>query len=268
MYNADMISVIGKRTSNEDKHFILQNIDGKDETKAPINLYGVCDGHGGRFVSKFLSEKLPCVFINNQVAYPLKTTFVKQVFQYFQDELKKNHLKNAINTGSTCLIVVQYMKGPNMFLNVINTGDSRCIICRNNIGISLTKDHKPDMPEEKTRIKELGGEIEFDAEDDCCRIKGLSVSRAFGDIAASPYVVCTPDMFKYEIKSQDKFMVIACDGLYDVLDNQTIVNFILNQCYDLKTGMRTTTKIAKKLAEYAISKGSMDNITVIVVFFK
>src|SRR5436305_1930508 len=72
------------------------------------------------------------------------------------------------------------------YINVINTGDSRCIICRDNLGIPLSKDHKPNWPEERYRIQQLGGKIYYDGDD--YRIKDLSVSRAFGDIDAEPYV--------------------------------------------------------------------------------
>ena len=50
------------------------------------------------------------------------------------------------------------------------------MLCRDNFAIPLTKDHKPDFPEEKARIQALGGEIKFDGAD--YRIRDLSVSKA------------------------------------------------------------------------------------------
>jgi serine/threonine protein phosphatase PrpC len=64
-------------------------------------------------------------------------------------------------------------------------------------------------------------------------------------------------------------MVLACDGLWDVLQNQDVVNFVLSNSYDEKNNrINKNTNIARKLAEYAIMRGSGDNITCIVVFFK
>jgi serine/threonine protein phosphatase PrpC len=64
-------------------------------------------------------------------------------------------------------------------------------------------------------------------------------------------------------------MIMACDGLWDVFDNQEAVNVVLGTCYDMNTGKRNDSKtnVAKKLAELALAKGSTDNITVSVVFF-
>lgn len=261
------VSMKGKRDQNEDKHNIIANLDGKNKTLSPVNFYSVYDGHGGKFVSKFLYDNLPQCFTDKRVVYPLKNKYVKQVFDYWQNELKTKHLKNAINTGSTCLVVIHFKDESCEYLNVLNTGDSRAMICKNNIGNALNKDHKPHWPEELTRIKSLGGQITFDGYD--WRIQDLSVSRAFGDISSEPYVTHLPDMYKYKITNDDKFMVIACDGLWDVCSNQDVANFVLENCYDLKNNTRINknTNIAKKLGEFAIeTKGSGDNITIIVVF--
>jgi len=261
-------SLIGKRKQNEDKHRVIVNINGEDSTKAPINYYGVYDGHGGKFVSKFLHDNLPDTFMNKKISYPLKKTFAQAVYKYFQNILKEQHLQLASNAGSTCLSVIHYKHGDVQHLNILNVGDSRCIICRNNIGIPLTKDHKPNWTEEHSRIKLLGGDIVFDGYD--WRIQDLSVSRAFGDITCEPYVTCDPEVFRYTITNDDKFIVLGCDGLWDVMTNQDVVNYILENCYDLtiKNRINTNINIAKKLANFAIERGSTDNITIVIVFLK
>ena len=123
------------------------------------------------------------------------------------------------------------------------------------------------MPEERHRISKLGGKPYFDGED--WRISDLSVSRAFGDIDAGPCVTHTPDIFQYRLEKSDKFLVLACDGLWDVLNNNDAVNFILNNCYDNTLTKRINKKqdIAQQLAEHALRKGSTDNITIVIVFF-
>lgn len=260
------VSVKGKRPQNEDKHNIILNMDKPSDKTSPVNYFAVYDGHGGKFVSKFLHDNLPQFFTDKRVEYPLKKDYINKVYSYFNQILKTKYVDKATHTGSTCLIVLHYKKEDNNFLNVLNTGDSRCILCRNNLEFALTKDHKPNWPEENLRIKNLGGEIVFDGYD--WRIKDLSVSRAFGDIDADPYVTNYPDIYRYKLTNNDKFIVLACDGLWDVMSNQDVINFILDNCYDMSTNVRINKNIniGKKIAELAIGKGSGDNITVIVVF--
>ena len=247
---------------------IVLNLNGKNPNNANVNYYAVYDGHGGKFVSKFLHDHLSQCFVDKRVTYPLKKTFVKQIYNFWQNTLKKEHSKNSYNTGSTCLVVIHYKTDGAEYLNILNTGDSRCAICRNNLGIPLTKDHKPNWPEEQTRIKELGGEIVFDGYD--WRISDLSVSRAFGDVSAEPYLTCMPDIFRYKLTEGDKFIILACDGLWDVMSCQDAANYVLEYCFDSNTGARINihVNIAKKLADYAIARGSTDNVTIIIVFFK
>jgi len=260
-------SIKGKRPQNEDKHDIIENINGYDKKKAHVNYYAVYDGHGGKFVSKYLSDNLPQFFTDKRLQYPLEKKYIEKLYSSFKQIFKTRYVAQATHTGSTCLVAIQYKKNDVNYLQILNTGDSRCILCRNNLEVPLTKDHKPNWPEEKLRITLLGGQIIFDGTD--WRIKDLSVSRAFGDIDAEPYVTNYPDSSTYKLTSGDKFIVLACDGLWDVMTNQDVVNFILDNCYDLRTNTRINKNIdiAKKLAEFAIINGSMDNVTIIVVFF-
>ena len=67
---------------------------------------------------------------------------------------------------------------------------------------------------------------------------------------------------------------MGCDGLWDVIENQDAIDFVLKKCYDIKGGRRILkgkdekNNIAKKLADFAIKKGSSDNVSVIIVFFR
>lgn len=266
------VSMKGKRPQNEDKHNYILNLDPSYETydpnKAPINYYAVYDGHGGKFVSTYLHEHLPICFMDKRMEYPLKKTFVKQIYSHWQNELKSKYFKYTENCGSTCLIVIHYKINNVEYLNVLNTGDSRCIMCRNNMGNSLSLDHKPGMPAERSRIEALGGKVTWDGFD--YRVSdSLSVSRSFGDFSVEPYVTAYPDIYKYKLTNNDKFIVLMCDGVTDVLSNDEIVNFVLDNCYDMRTEQRINKNIniAKKLAQHAIQKGSTDNVTCIIVFF-
>ena len=261
-------SLKGYRSQNEDKHNVILHKSCRDKTVAPVNLLAVYDGHGGKKVSEYLSNSLPPFFTNKKVAYPLSKDYVNTVYDRLQQVLRYNHKDYSYTSGSTCLVVINFKHKDSEYINVMNTGDSRCVLCRDNVAIALTKDHKPHWPEEKYRISKQGGTdlIKFDGDD--WRIKDLSVSRAFGDIEATPYVTHRPDFFKYKLSSQDKFIIIACDGLWDVVTNQEAVNFVLTNSYDISTKKRLKTKanLATQLARYAIAKGSGDNVSIIIAF--
>jgi serine/threonine protein phosphatase PrpC len=262
-------SLKGIRDQNEDKHCVILNNDKKDNKIAPVNLYSVFDGHGGRYVSSFLANNIPHIFTHKQVTYPLNKGFVCKVFDHLQNILRTKHHNHSHHCGSTALIAIQFKKDDSDYINILNLGDSRGILCRDNIGIPLTKDHKPHWPEEKKRITQLGGNIKMDRDGEW-RIQDLSVSRAMGDLDSEKYVSHTPDIFRYKIEKNDKFMVLACDGLWDVLSNQDVINFILDVSYDENLLYRKNKHInvAKLLAEHAIKSGSGDNVSILVIFFK
>jgi serine/threonine protein phosphatase PrpC len=262
--NVHSISLKGLRDQNEDKHDIIININGNSPQLNKINLFSVYDGHGGKQVSKYLKQHLSSFFTNKKVAYPLNKQTVYTIYDSIQQSLKNTPY--AQYSGSTAIVVIMFKSGDATYLNILNVGDCRCVLSRDNIALSLTKDHKPHWPEENSRITQLGGKIVFDGFD--FRIKDLSVSRAFGDLDACPYVTHRPDIYRYRIDKNDKFFVIACDGLWDVLHNHDVVNFILTTCYDISTAKRINknVNIARKLAEYALKKGSTDNISIIIVF--
>lgn len=266
------VSKKGKRAQNEDKHSIITNLNGQwnkeyKKNYGHINYYGVYDGHGGKFVSDFLSERIPSLFLGKNTRYPIKEKDAEGAYEYVQQILRTEYKAKALNCGSTCLAIVHFALGDKEYLNVFNTGDSRAVLCSNSLAVPLTKDHKPNWPEEMGRIKKAGGEVYFDGCD--YRVKDLSVSRAFGDIDAEPFLTNKPDVFLYRLTKKDKFMVLACDGLWDVMSNQDVVNFVLENCYDLEKEERINKKIniAKKLADLAIQKKSGDNVTILVVFF-
>ena len=261
------VSLKGMRPSNEDAHKINLNLTKKNKNEAQINFYLCSDGHGSSFVSKYLSENLFNYFNDKCVKYPLDIDYVNKVYDKLQNDLIKNHNNEALNSGATCVVVFQYKVKHKDYIDILNTGDSRVVLCRNNIGIPLTIDHKPENPIEKRRIKKLGGVVRKDG--DVYRIADLSVSRAFGDIHASKYVTHKPDYFSYKLSKNDKFICIACDGLWDVFNSQSLVDYILNNFYDENMKrIKSEINIARRVSEYAIrSLGSSDNVSCIVVFF-
>lgn len=252
-------SVKGRRETNEDRHNIILNINGNDVDSNPINLFGIYDGHGGSWVSKYLEANIPNYYMNKKFIPPFNEEFHEKVFQLIQSQLLKNKL--GYSNGSTCLLNIMYKYEDSIFMNVVNLGDSRmCIIDTNGISKSVTKDHKPDDTIEEIRLKKIGGEIYKDSEG-IVRIGDLSLSRAFGDGDNSPYISQKPDVFLKKITPQTKYIVMACDGLWDIIESEDLGK-IINKI--LKVSSKKNN-LAVELAKFALDKGSRDNVSVIVI---
>jgi internalin A len=137
-----------------------------------------------------------------------------------------------------------------------NCGDQRAVLCRKGQAFALTKDHKPENPSEMARIARSGG---FVAESR--RVNGLlALSRAIGDIGVQPHVTFEPDIIVVELTEHDEFVIMACDGVWDVLSSEQAVYLALAES--------SPSRAANRIREYAFSLGSTDNISVIVYQLK
>lgn len=262
-------STIGRRQSNEDQHFSMLNKNSpKKKNILPINLVCVFDGHGGKAISKYLKDNLPNLILKKTKSMSIFSDkksiigyYFSKLFDTIQNNLKKNHPIIASRCGSTALCGLHYNdKNDQPKLILANVGDSRAVLCNSkNEATGLTIDHKPNLQSERKRIEKLGGKIRFDGVD--WRIKDLSLSRAVGDLDTYPYVTHRPEVFRYKLNKKDKFVIFACDGLWDVFSNQKAVNFVNKYLQSNYTG-----NIAKKLCEEAIKKGSYDNVTVVILY--
>jgi serine/threonine protein phosphatase PrpC len=102
-----------------------------------------------------------------------------------------------------------------------NAGDSRCVLARGTNALEMSEDHKPDNEGELKRIEAAGGFVEEG------RVRGiLSLSRALGDLeyklnrkvgVEAQMITCVPEIKRVELTGEDKFFVIACDGIWDCL---------------------------------------------------
>lgn len=252
-------SVKGRRETNEDRHNIILNINGENPDLNSINLLGIYDGHGGSWVSKFLEANMPNYYMDKKFVPPFDEEFHIKVFKLIQSQLLKNDL--GYSNGSTCLLNIMYKYKDSIFMNIVNLGDSRMtIIDINGISKPVTKDHKPDDTIEEIRLKKMGGEIYKDSEG-VVRIGDLSLSRAFGDGDNSPYISQKPDIFFKKITPQTKYIVMACDGLWDIVKSEDLGK-IINKI--LKANPKVNN-LAVELAKYALDEGSGDNVSIIVV---
>lgn len=279
-------STTGTRQHNEDAMDLINNLDNSNKSCVPILYAGVFDGHGGGDISKALvdNDKVNIGKYFCNVSSPIATklsaskTFNSKMGTLFfriQEKLK-NYYPKSNTMGSTALVSLLYPRSENsnkLNLKIINLGDSRATLCNEyNIAQQLTLDHKPHLFCERGRICLMGGSIEMSEGDDP-RISGMSVSRSFGDLD-NKYISQEPDVFDYSL-TDEKFIIMACDGVWDVLNNQDVVDYVLDKYAHLKTTNRNLTNlkaksennIAQKLAEYAIEKKSTDNISITIIFF-
>jgi serine/threonine protein phosphatase PrpC len=172
----------------------------------------------------------------------------KSSFELLNEDMQKLKLSG----GSTA--VVAYFKGPELFL--ANVGDSRAVLCQNDgKALRVTTDHKPDLPAERERIEKSGGWIKNGA------ITGtLAVSRALGDFSYKPFISCEPDVFgPFRFLEESLFLILACDGLWDVVTDEEAVEMVLNS--------KNPEDAAVKLRDRAVKAHSKDNISVLVIFF-
>jgi len=159
---------------------------------------------------------------------------------------------------------------------IANAGDSRAVLCRGGKAIALSRDHKPNCPDEIARIVEAGGFVTLG------RTNGqLAVSRALGDCMFKgfddenasprherelPTVTSEPEITEIPISCEDEFLVIACDGLFDVMSNEDVVRFVRASRSET-TGMPfDLSRVASDLVDHAIEDlNSKDNVSCIVI---
>jgi serine/threonine protein phosphatase PrpC len=239
----------GLRPTMEDAHRI--------EINKNYAFFGLFDGHGGRTVADIVAKNL-----HTNVMLEFEKTNYSDMHEALKESFIKTHreLDYKIARNQGCTAVAAVVKDKTLY--VANAGDSRAILCSESIAIPLTMDHKPDRPDEKQRIENLGGKVITWG---VPRVNGnLAISRAIGDKDLNPYVIPEPEITKHNLTSKDIFMIIACDGVWDVIDNQTAVNIVkqaLTQNPDLNAA-------ATQLTNEALKRGSTDNVSVMIVNLK
>jgi len=144
-------------------------------------------------------------------------------------------------------------------LVIANVGDSRAVLCDGGKAVQLSIDHKPNLFSEKERIESAGGMVVWAG---TWRVGGiLAVSRAFGDRPLKKYVIATPHtMVIEELNESHEFIVLATDGVWDVMTNEEVVQMVREE--------QDTERAASTLTSTAVTRGSTDNISCVVVRFK
>ena len=173
-----------------------------------------------------------------------------------------------------CTAVVALKKGSDLY--VANAGDSRGVLCRDGMAIALSEDHKPAQQIERERIIRAGGFVSDIG--GVTRVNGnLNLSRAIGDLKykgntslppKDQIISAHPDVMKISLLPQDQFFVLACDGVWDVMTNQQVVDFVKERldkgmipkeisCELLDACLATDPKEARGIG--------CDNMTIVIV---
>jgi serine/threonine protein phosphatase PrpC len=136
-------------------------------------------------------------------------------------------------------------------------------IFRGGNAILISTKHTPDDPEEKDRVTKAGGAVVWYG---AWRVNGLlSVSRSIGDNSLSSVVIADPSTKREQRTEQDEFIIVATDGLWDVVKHQEACD-IVREC--LKNAPGSRKLLASMLMEEAIKRKSNDNVTVLIIFFE
>ncbi|PQQ21013.1 putative protein phosphatase 2C 60 [Prunus yedoensis var. nudiflora] len=171
-------------------------------------------------------------------------------------------------SGSTACVAILR----NNQLVVANAGDSRCVISRKGQAYNLSRDHKPDLELEKERILKAGGFIHAG------RVNGsLNLARAIGDMefkqnkflpAEKQIVTASPDINTVELCDDDEFIVLACDGIWDCMSSQQVVDYVHRTTglgKQVVCGVRES--LDRCLAPTTAGGEGCDNMTMIIVQF-
>lgn len=289
VFTASAHSIQGFRTYMED--YCVVKDDGS------LRLYAVLDGHGGFKVSRYAQERLVDAVVaaleeEERMSYESASSSTVENYA--------NALQNALGTiddevqqvrqwsfqGTTAVVCQLLTINNTKLLLTANIGDSRAVLSRHGFAHSLSRDHKPNDPEERERIEGVGGSVVYQdfggMDGGVYRVNGvLALSRAIGDRSERPAVVADPELTIVEVKDSstegnatpcfDEFVVIASDGLWDVLSNQHVVDWVhlMLQKVDREQSLQQRSDtIACGLVEEALRRGSYDNISVVIVWIQ
>ena len=277
----------GVEKTNQDNFFIYNNFVNNSS-----NIFiGVCDGHGscGHDVSGYLVNNLPqnlnaslikenILDISNanfeEISKIISSTFIQT-----DTNLVNNDKVDSTFSGTTCSSLIYT---PERIISA-NVGDSRCVIGKfdgkNWSAKNLTRDHKPNEPDESKRILENGGRVESFKDDDGefvgpervwlkeDDIPGLAMSRSFGDeIAHTVGVTAEPEIFDYNFVHEDKFLLLGSDGIWEFITSEECVNIVKD--YYLKDDIDGALSYLYKESSkrWIMEEEVIDDITLIIVF--
>lgn len=264
------------RSYNEDRVSIIPRLHISD-TYPKISYFGLFDGHGGSFCANFLADHLHRYIFRLMNNGEDIIDSIKQGFLQAENDFTSESLSSNFDNSGSCAICALVLQN-HIFL--ANVGDSRAIISYGNgkITAQVSIDHKPDEENEKNRIQKAGGVIVRTGALQVARVMPgrLSVSRSFGDLNAKikklggkpGVVVASPDVFRVKLTDNLDFLVLASDGIFDVLRNDEVAEVVLVALRACGNSHERAGKAARDVVERALEKRTSDNVTCVVLVFK
>jgi len=256
----------GWRITMEDAHTHILTM--ADDKKAAF--FAVYDGHGGSKVATYVSRNLHRTILRRPEYKDgrYEDAIVAGYLECDQKMRTEESLKDEMS-GSTAVSAL--LRGSDLYVG--NVGDSRCIACIDGVADPLSVDHKPSDPLEKARIVNAGGFVELN------RVNGnLALSRAMGDFSfkqnanLSPedqIVSGCPDVVCRSVSQDWQFVLLACDGIWDVLSNQEVADFVIRR---IANGLEPEIICEELMNRCLATDNNMgglgcDNMTVVLVCF-
>lgn len=270
----------GTRKTMEDQHKAMLSTDlvTPRDRSAPrlaigIPFFGVYDGHGGQQCAEFLRENLHTLILSHAHARDDPQRAIKDGVEEAEKLFMEKCRTERIESGSTVAVALVVDE----LLITGNVGDSEIVLCRNGTAKVLTVKHTLSANEaEVERVKGCGGRIfhsrvghpKFNP-----MLVSLAVSRAVGDAGfkleeytdgKESGLIAEAETSVTELERDDEFMIIGCDGVWDVLSYQGAVDF----CRKLITEGKDTQHVTEQLCQEALRLGSTDNVTALFVSLK
>eukprot|EP01035_Chromulina_nebulosa_P017718 gene17718-23310_t len=285
---------------NEDRALTIPSLSSHSQ----YGLFGVFDGHGGSFCSEYLKNNLSNI-VSSQLDIHLSSTsnieeslvaVLKKSCELIEKELREipkltvtrpktaaGKLKAADTSGSTaiiCLISTTHFA-------IANIGDSRAVLGSTREStcecIPLSFDHKLNVLSEKERVEATGANVSQVGDNSDVYeviVKGcderLRMSRSFGDFLFKSNdelswdkqaVIAIPDIIIRERTNNDEFIVLACDGIWDVMSNSDVVAFVHNHLIKPITHS-SVVDVCDALIHETLDRNSHDNLTAIIIAFE
>ncbi|XP_028779318.1 probable protein phosphatase 2C 22 [Neltuma alba] len=258
---------IGFRSSMEDVYLcvdnFLPNYGPNNRIDGPSAFYGVFDGHGGKHAADFACHHLP-KFIGEDESFPsdIERIVASAFLQTDNAFAEACSLDADLASGTTALAALVIGR----LLLVANAGDCRAVLCRRGKAIEMSRDHKPTHSKELKRIKASGGYV-YDG-----YLNGqLNVARALGDwhikgmkVSDGGPLSAEPELMTTNLTEEDEFLIMGCDGIWDVFRSQNAVDFARRRLQEHNDPARCS----KDLVDEALKRKSGDNLAVVVVCFQ
>lgn len=180
------------------------------------------------------------------------------------------HLSSfAVRTGRSSGTTATVITITDSQIIIAHVGDSRAVLSRRGGTevMRLCEDHRPGREDEATRIESAGGLIVQSK--GTTRVNGvLAVSRSIGDVDFKDVVIARPDVNTFDLDGEEDFVLIASDGVWDVMDEKQVADVVMRRKVKLTRNSKDANweeEGVNALVEWVWDKGSTDDICALVV---